>query len=193
MLEKDKTTFNKKIKSKNLVWHNETLWLDPNSVDGSNEGFYSLDLEWEPMPDANTYAVVMLDYEASRVIGQNFVHWSVANLTDHKLPYKASVDHKHSLVQGINSRCPAQSETSEKGVIIECIPSAFKAKDHKEATGYLPPMPPDKPHLYQIRVYGLDKTLPLKNSFFLGELFNEMHGHIVGTHVVHFWSNGGKK
>lgn len=39
--------------------------------------------------------------------------------------------------------------------------------------------PPDKPHLYELHVFALDKLLDLQNGFLLNELYHEMEGHVL--------------
>ena len=39
--------------------------------------------------------------------------------------------------------------------------------------------PPDKPHIYELYVYALDKMLDLERGFLLNELYREMDGHII--------------
>lgn len=193
MIKFDNISYNKKIKSNSFfIDSNKDIWLDKNAITKDENGFHNFHLEWEKMDSAKSYAIVLLDYEASRVIGQNFVHWSSANIKNNSINHKDNIINSHNFVQGVNSTCPAQTENNN-GVLIECIPQAFKANVFEASIGYFPPMPPDKPHLYQIRIFGLDiENIDLKNGFFLGELFNKMTGHIVGVHILNFWSNGDK-
>ena len=44
--------------------------------------------------------------------------------------------------------------------------------------------PPDKPHIYELHVYALDKLLDLKRGFLLNELYREMDGHILAEHTL---------
>ena len=39
--------------------------------------------------------------------------------------------------------------------------------------------PPDKPHIYELHVYALDKMLDLERGFLLNELYREMDGPTV--------------
>ena len=38
---------------------------------------------------------------------------------------------------------------------------------------------PDKPHIYELHVYALDKMMDLEKGFLLNELYREMDGHIL--------------
>ena len=44
--------------------------------------------------------------------------------------------------------------------------------------------PPDKPHIYDLKVYALDTLLPLENGFFYNELCRAMEGHILAEAVL---------
>ena len=44
--------------------------------------------------------------------------------------------------------------------------------------------PPDKPHIYELHVYALDKMLDLERGFLLNELHREMDGHILGQFTL---------
>lgn len=187
----EKTSFNSKVKSNNFYLdENRNVWLDKKSIVKSHNGFHCFHLEWEKMNEAKSYAIVVLDYEASRVIGQNFVHWGAANIKENIIEHGHNINNHHKIIQATNSTCPS-NENNSNGVLIECIPSGFKAQTFEASIGYFPPMPPDKPHLYQVRIYGLDiDHVDLPNGFFLGQLFNKMVGHVVGVHILNFWSNG---
>ena len=44
--------------------------------------------------------------------------------------------------------------------------------------------PPDKPHIYELHVYALDKLLDLRRGFLLNELYREMDGHILAEYTL---------
>ncbi|WP_036459518.1 YbhB/YbcL family Raf kinase inhibitor-like protein [[Mycoplasma] imitans] len=161
------------------------VYLKNETVKLNNNRYESLDLTWEKIDGAKSYAIVMVDYEASRVIGQSFTHWIVANVKENKLAYAANINDKN-IIQGLNSTAQGQTESS-KGVLIECVPGAFK-NTAQAASDYLPPLPPDDTHLYTIRVYGLDvEKLELPKHFSLSDLNKKIIHHAVGEHELHFW------
>ena len=43
---------------------------------------------------------------------------------------------------------------------------------------------PDKPHIYELHVYALDKMLDLARDFPLNELHREMDRHILGQFTL---------
>ncbi|AAP56785.2 putative phospholipid-binding protein [Mycoplasmoides gallisepticum str. R(low)] len=182
---------NMDMKKKHAIWSNcftetgDGVYLKSETVKLNNNRYESLDLTWDKIEGAKSYAVVMVDYEASRVIGQSFIHWVVANVKENKLAYAANINNK-SIVQGLNSTAQGQTESS-KGVIIECVPGAFK-NTAEAASDYLPPLPPDDTHLYTLRVYGLDVDhVDLPKHFSLTDLNQKIIRHTVGEHELHFW------
>ena len=42
----------------------------------------------------------------------------------------------------------------------------------------------DKPHIYELHVYALDKLLDLRRGFLLNELYREMDGHILAKYTL---------
>ena len=44
--------------------------------------------------------------------------------------------------------------------------------------------PPDKPHIYELHVYALDKILDVKRGFLLNELYRAMDGHILDEYTL---------
>ena len=44
--------------------------------------------------------------------------------------------------------------------------------------------PPDRPHTYELHVYALDCRLPLKDGFFVDELYEAMEGHVLDKETV---------
>ncbi len=44
--------------------------------------------------------------------------------------------------------------------------------------------PPDKPHIYELHVYALDKMLDLEPGFLLNELYHQMDGHILEQYTL---------
>lgn len=44
--------------------------------------------------------------------------------------------------------------------------------------------PPDQPHIYELRVYALDRLLNLRRGFLLNELYREVDGHILAEYTL---------
>ena len=126
----------------------------------------SIPLSWSnPPKNTKSFAVVIVDDDAIPVVGVSWYHWSVANITANKLNLERDASRKNKdLIQGVNSWVsPMGGQTKE------------------DSTFYGGPMPPDKDHVYKIRVYALDTVLDIKNGYYLNELYDKMKGHILSV------------
>ena len=132
------------------------LWID-------NMPSKSLSLKWENAPEeTESFLVVMQDYDAIPVAGFSWIHWIALvpkNYTE--LKEDASRMDKN-IIQGINSWASKLVE----------LP-----KDR--ATFYGGPTPPDKDHIYEVKIYALDNIPNLKTGFYLNEAYKEIKGHIL--------------
>lgn len=123
---------------------------------------YSLPLKITNAPKGTvSYAVVIDDHDAIPVCGFTWIHWVVANLDRNELIANESLSAK-DFVQGANSWY-----------------GAVGGLDPVTASAYGGMAPPDKPHIYNIRVFALDTKLPLEKGFFLNQLYMAMDGHIL--------------
>ncbi|WP_406614331.1 YbhB/YbcL family Raf kinase inhibitor-like protein [Mycoplasma corogypsi] len=175
---------------------------------------YSFDLEWKPIEDAKSYAIVVEDFDAAKVIGFPFIHWVVANVKGTKLETNASyLSHQEweksglktysdsMLWQGYNSSVPTtlmsfnKDENSDlKGV----LPMGFTSQTNESAALYFGSYPPDQDHLYTLVVYGLDvdaselsyqlhgETHSLNQPYYVGDLMQALDNHVVGMHVLNY-------
>lgn len=127
----------------------------------------SIPLEIHDAPEGTrSFAVVMEDRDAIPVCGFSWIHWTVANLTGTVLE-EGDSNLRKDIVQGVNSYHSCASDLSAE-----------------EATGYGGPAPPDKEHLYEIRVYALDSLLEVEDGFFMNDLFKRMEGHVLGRACI---------
>ncbi len=99
-----------------------------------------------------SFAVILDDKDAIPVMGFDWIHWLIANLTETTVPAGASTDTDSTFIQGQNS----WGESSYGGMA-----------------------PPDRPHTYDLIVYALDAILPLTKGFTEQELKDAMQGHIL--------------
>ncbi len=99
-----------------------------------------------------SFAVILDDKDAIPVMGFDWIHWLIANLTETTVPAGASTASTVDFVQGQNS----WGESSYGGMA-----------------------PPDRPHTYDLTVFALDTMLPLKDGFTEQELRESMRGHIL--------------
>ena len=110
-----------------------------------------------------SFAVVLEDKDAYPVSGGFvWIHWLAANITRTELKENESQT-ATDFVQGANSWMSMQG-----------------GNQSREASSFYGGMtPPDQPHLYELHVYALDKTLDMEQGFFLNELYHAMDGHIL--------------
>lgn len=128
---------------------------------------YSLPLKINNAPKGTvSYAIVIDDHDAIPFCGFTWIHWVVANLERNELAENESID-AQDFVQGANSWY-----------------GKLGGLDPVTASVYGGMAPPDKPHVYNIRVFALDTKLPLKKGFFLNQLYREMEGHILAQAVL---------
>ncbi|MGV3061580.1 YbhB/YbcL family Raf kinase inhibitor-like protein, partial [Streptococcus hyovaginalis] len=60
------------------------------------------------------------------------------------------------------------------------LTSKFLSGDFGDLSrSYIGPCPPDKDHLYNLKVFALDKFLNLSEGFYLNDLHHTMKGHIL--------------
>lgn len=132
------------------------LWID-------NMPSKSLSLKWENAPgETESFLIVMQDYDAIPVAGFSWIHWITLvpkNYTE--LKENASRMDKN-IIQGINSWA-----------------SKLVGLPKERATFYGGPTPPDKDHIYEVKIYALDNIPNLKTGFYLNEAYKEIKGHIL--------------
>ena len=94
--------------------------------------------------------------------GFAWIHWLAANITRFEIRENES-QAADDFVQGRNSWTSIQG--GEQTTELSCYYGGMT--------------PPDKPHIYELHVYALDKMLDLERGFLLNELYREMDGHIL--------------
>ncbi|KRM59319.1 YbhB/YbcL family Raf kinase inhibitor-like protein [Secundilactobacillus malefermentans] len=112
-----------------------------------------------------TFAVTMIDHDAIPVGGFTWIHWVAANLPGNltQIPENASQSGEVQMTFGKNS-------TAGK-LVGQTNPAIFQH--------YTGPFPPDKDHRYTVTVYAIDEKLPLKDGFWLNDLWDAMDGHVL--------------
>lgn len=124
---------------------------------------YSLPVWIHDLPKGTvTSAIIFEDDDAVPVCGFTWIHWTAADIKKTIIDENESIDAK-DFVQGVNSWKSCASDLSAE-----------------ESTGYGGPSPPDRPHLYALKVFALDTELGLKDGFMLNDLKSAMRGHILG-------------
>lgn len=130
---------------------------------------FSLPFKVENAPnETRSLALVLEDKDAYPITGGfAWIHWLAANIVRFELKDNESQT-ATDFPQGRNSW------TSLQG-----------GEQSKELSCYYGGMtPPDKPHIYELHVFALDKMLNLEQGFLLNELYREMDGHILDSFTL---------
>lgn len=174
----------------------------------------SFDLQWEPIPNAKSYAIIFEDFDACEVVGFPFIHWIVANIKTNKITENQSFndfkkwDKKGSypndiLWQGHNSSVNRTlvSNNKQNPNLSGILPEGFTSQEDINSLMYFGPYPPNKEHLYSLTVYGLseeaqnleyivdfqnNKKEKLNKPFYAGDLLQAINNKIVGSHTILF-------
>lgn len=118
---------------------------------------FSLPFTIEEEPEGTvSYAIVLEDEDAIRVVGYSWIHWMAANITQKDIPENFSQTGK-GIIQGENSW----------GV-----------------NAYGGMTPPDAPHRYDLHVYALDCKLELEGGFGIADLYRAMGEHILDSFTL---------
>ena len=113
-------------------------------------------------------AIVLEDKDAYPVTGGfAWIHWLAANITRFEIKENESQT-ADDFMQGRNSW------TSIQG--------GEQSAELSSSSGGM--TPPDKPHIYELHVYALDKMLDLEPGFLLNELYHQMDGHILEQYTL---------
>lgn len=128
----------------------------------------SLHLRWENTPvGTECFLVVMQDYDAIPVAGFSWIHWVAIVPKEYTELVAGASRTDKNIIQGLNSWA-----------------SALVKLPKEKATFYGGPTPPDKDHLYEVKIYAIDKKLNLKTGFYLNEAFKEIKGHVLGESII---------
>lgn len=130
----------------------------------------SPDLQWTPVENARSYAVIMEDPDAPSGV---FVHWVAWNI-----PGSST-----QLPEGI----PKQLRPADPGGVLQGATS-------RGTIGYFGPRPPtgDPPHHYHFQVFALDTQPQLQPGATRDQLLNAISGHVIakGELVGTFQASG---
>lgn len=130
---------------------------------------YSIPFEIKDAPkNTKSFAAILYDLDAFEVNGGfPWIHWTLANLK--KTEVLENVSHNNpDFIQGVNS---AHSKLSANLSI-------------ENSANYAGMMPPNRDHIYTLKVYALDTEIDLKNGFNMNELVRKMQGHILASEIL---------
>jgi Raf kinase inhibitor-like YbhB/YbcL family protein len=130
---------------------------------------YSIPFEIiDPPQGAVSYAILLEDRDAVPVTrGFSWIHWVACNFTRTSIKENESASAK-DFVQGLNSYISPQGGS----------------KPSELCASYCGMAPPDRPHVYELHVYALDKKLDLANGFYMNEMFRKMDGHVLASCTI---------
>lgn len=111
-----------------------------------------------------TFAWSFVDYDSIPVCGFAYIHWTVANVPSAK-----------TVIEADFSRTDSQHLHGKNSLVSKFLSTDFSAIEDN----YIGPYPPDKDHLYTLKVYALDTELALERGFYLNELMHVVEGHIL--------------
>ncbi len=186
----DNNTFNKSIFSKDFNQdENGYTWLNPKAIKLVDSKYTSFEMSWDPIPGAESYVLLLVDYDANKIFGFPFLHWSVANISTTTLEASANLNNKE-IVQGLNSSVPRMND-NQKGIYYEVLPSGYRSASFDDSIGFYPMLSREKPHMFLLTIIGVSsKEIDIDPGFFLGDLSLKIQKYIVGVHYKSFWFKG---
>lgn len=145
------------------------------NLGGKYKNTVSFPIKWSKVKDAKSYALTLVDLEASGAMGIVFIHWIAANIKTNKLSWDFSFEHKDKIYQFENSI----TDKAENYLL-----KAFYT-EHPNGV-YYGPFPPDQDHNYELRVYALNvddifgSHPQLKNNnLFYDDFINLIHNKVI--------------
>ena len=136
----------------------------------------SFPIEFSDISDkVKSIAITFLDHDAIQVCGFTWIHWLACNIpaTLSSLPENISIDNSLNIVQGQNS-----------------FASVFVGETDCNITNrYMGPTPPDKDHVYTLKVYGLDKKMDLNEGYFMNDFYKAIEGHVIESDELKILAN----
>ncbi|UUM19439.1 YbhB/YbcL family Raf kinase inhibitor-like protein [Mycoplasma sp. 1018B] len=186
-----------------------------NNVNQTLFASYSPDFTWSKVNNAKSYAILIEDFAASKVIGMPFIHWVALNIKDNFIQanqsyldyskWKKSNSYFYSddiLWQGHNS---SVNQTLVKNNKINSnlggiLPEAFTAKNIDDSLLYFGCYPPDKDHIYTVNIYALDveakdlkyykddhkKEYSFNEPFYVGDFIQAISKHTISKQILTF-------
>ncbi|WP_036464485.1 YbhB/YbcL family Raf kinase inhibitor-like protein [Mycoplasmopsis sturni] len=135
---------NLNIRSSAIDQNTHHLKDENHAIKGGN----SIHLQWDSVPTAKSYAIIITDYQAAGAVCAPFIHWvglTKGNITS--IPANLNQENAKKYL------FPFENSTSKK-IINSAVPSAFQTDN---STSYFGPFPPDSDHKYEIKVMALAK------------------------------------
>ncbi|WP_404911858.1 YbhB/YbcL family Raf kinase inhibitor-like protein [Mesomycoplasma hyopneumoniae] len=139
----------------------------PNSV--------SFPLKWDKIKAAKSYAVTLIDYEATGELGFVFIHWIAANIKKNKLKWDDSFARPEKMYQFENS----MTKHATNYLLDEFY------REHPDGV-YFGPLPPLKDHNYRLEVFALDVENIIPEDLRHKRLFYDDFLELIKNHVLDY-------
>ncbi|MBN3535037.1 YbhB/YbcL family Raf kinase inhibitor-like protein [Mycoplasma procyoni] len=118
-----------------------TMYGNGNSKDNS----VSFPIKWDKVKGAKSYAITLIDKEATRTMGAPFIHWIAANIKTNKIDWDFSFQNKDKILQIENSMTSQVPLHLVQRIQKNAVPGVF-----------LGPFPIEADHNYELRVFALN-------------------------------------
>ncbi|MXR57943.1 YbhB/YbcL family Raf kinase inhibitor-like protein [Mycoplasma hyorhinis] len=115
------------------------------NLGGKYKNTVSFPLKWSKVKGAKSYAITLIDLEATGAMGIIFIHWVAANIKTNKLGWDFSFQNRDKIFQFENSLTNKATK-----YLLQAL-----YNDHPNGV-YFGPFPPDQDHNYELRVYALN-------------------------------------
>lgn len=173
---------------------------------------FSPEFCWKKVDNCKSYALTIIDADATKVIGFPFIHWVVLNIKENYIKEnesynsflkwdKSSYYNDEIIWQGFNSSVPKTKlvNNKEEGSKLQGIlPMGFTNNDLNNAILYFGPYPPNEDHIYTLELYALSeeaknlKTLnnnlyeKLNKPYYLDDFYKAINNNVIEKYILNF-------
>ena len=142
------------------------------TLDGHPNVSFPITIEEVPR-ETVSLAIEFVDYDAIPVGGFCWIHWLACDIEPDTvlIPEDASAQESIAMIQGSNSAWSRMAGGNT---------------DPKLIHRYTGPYPPDKTHVYSLKVYALDTKLELEPGYYLNEFRKAIKGHVITRAEIEF-------
>ncbi|WGI36900.1 YbhB/YbcL family Raf kinase inhibitor-like protein [Mesomycoplasma lagogenitalium] len=157
--------------------------LDTQYGNGNYENnSVSFPIKWEKVKNAKSYAITLVDKEATKAFGVPFIHWIIADLKKNKLDWDFSFREKDNILQFENSMTHFAKNHILDRVHKNALPGVF-----------IGPFPIESDHNYELRVLALNVESILPKNFnktskplFFDDFQNLIHNKVIDQGIYTF-------
>lgn len=176
----------------------------------------SFDIEWKPMKNAKSYALILENYNYQKTFGFPFILWTALNIKQNHLQvnesflsWKKWIESNKEFYsndyiwQGYNSTVPETiiAENKLNSNIKGILPENLTSSKLNECPLYIGPIQSNKDFIYTLTIYGLDveanqlKFYSSKNDgtyekinkpFYVGDFIQAIDNHVIDKYYLNF-------